>query len=364
MNNETREVSTFIRNTWYIAAHSAAVTQQPLARIFLGEAIVLFRTGDGGVVALEDCCAHRLLPLSKGKVVEDAIVCGYHGATYDASGSCIRIPGHGAIPSAARVRSYPVVDRYGCVWIWMGDPEQANEDSIPSMFQVVDDPEYQATDGETLSLGAHYHLLTDNLMDASHAEFVHPTTVGSGGLQVTRGEQQGESENSFEVDVGEHEIAFKIRLRNGAAGRCFHNGLAIKLGVESYDEPLDWHLNVLWTPPAYFMFHHITMAAGTSSDDGVAAATLTGLTPESSTSTHYFWKIVQQRRYGEKLAEFWQNTIIQSHSEDVEVLELQQQKIGNRELHDCNIVSFQGDQLGLQLRKIVERLARQEREQR
>ena len=72
---------------------------------------------------------------------------------------------------------------------------------------------------------------------------------------------------------------------------------------------------------------------------------------------------MQQCRYGKKLSEFWCNTINESHSEDVEVLELQQQKIGNRELHDYHIVSFQGDQLGLQLRKIVQRIARQEHEQ-
>ncbi len=350
----------FIRNTWYIAAHSASVTQQPLARRILGEAIVLFRTAAGNAVALDDCCPHRLLPLSRGVVDAEAIVCGYHGSAYNASGACIRVPGQEVIPSTARVKSYPVADRYGVVWIWMGDPASADEDSIPQMFQILDDPEYQFTDGEILAFKAHYQLLTDNLMDASHAEFVHPTTLGSGGLQVTRREAQTQSEDSFEFDVGADEIGYKIRLHSTASGRCFHKGMAIKLGVESYDELLDWRMDVLWKPPAYFRFHPIIMPVGAAPEDGVAYMTLTGLTPESDTSTHYFWKVVQQRRFGEQLCEYWHNTMFEAHSEDIEVLELQQAKIGNRELHDCNITSFQGDQLGLQLRKIVQQIVQRE----
>ena len=242
----------------------------------------------------------------------------------------------------------------------MGDATLCDESLIPAMFHVVADPDYQVTDGEFVSFGAHYHLLTDNLMDASHAEFVHPATLGTGGLQVTRGEQSAAGEDSFDVDVGDNEITYKIRLVHTAVGRCFHKGLALKLGVDNYDNPVDWHMDVLWKPPAFFQFHPITMPAGGKPEDGVAYMSLTGLTPESTTSMHYFWKIVQHRSYGDALSEYWHATMFKAHSEDVEILEIQQRMLGDRDLHECKVATFHGDQLGLQLRKIVHRIAEQE----
>src|SRR5437762_9919963 len=69
----------FLRNYWYVAAWNDEVSREPLARTVLGEDIVLFRKRDGTVVALENRCAHRRLPLSVGRIVDDSIECGYHG---------------------------------------------------------------------------------------------------------------------------------------------------------------------------------------------------------------------------------------------------------------------------------------------
>ena len=80
----------------------------------LDQPVVLFRKEDGRIAALQDRCAHRAAPLSSGVVLGDEIQCGYHGFRYDSSGRCTWIPGQDFVPTKARVRAYPVVER----WRW------------------------------------------------------------------------------------------------------------------------------------------------------------------------------------------------------------------------------------------------------
>src|ERR1043166_5259199 len=102
----------FLRNNWYVAAFSHEVTNEPLGRTLLNDAVVMFRGMNGKVAALEDCCAHRLMPLSKGGVVNDTLVCCYHGLAYDGSGACVHVPRQATPPAGLCVRSYPAVERY------------------------------------------------------------------------------------------------------------------------------------------------------------------------------------------------------------------------------------------------------------
>ena len=111
----------FIRNAWYVGAWGTEVGRQTLMRrTLLNEPVVFFRKEDGTPVALEDKCAHRHAPLSEGRLQGDAIECPYHGLQYDETGACVRIPGQSTIPPGCAVRSYPVVQRWGWVWIWPG----------------------------------------------------------------------------------------------------------------------------------------------------------------------------------------------------------------------------------------------------
>ena len=87
-------------------------------------------------VALEDTCPHRFYPLSKGQLIGDAVECGYHGLQFDCSGRCQLVPGQDKIPDSAKVRSFPVVQRWGWIWIWMGDPALADEGLIIDIPQL------------------------------------------------------------------------------------------------------------------------------------------------------------------------------------------------------------------------------------
>jgi phenylpropionate dioxygenase-like ring-hydroxylating dioxygenase large terminal subunit len=166
----------FLRDHWYVAAWSDEVGRDPIARTLLGEDIVLFRKLDGSVVALEDRCAHRRLPLSAGRVIGDTLQCGYHGLVYDERGHCISIPGQDARPGCG-VRHYPVVERDQFVSVWMGDAERADPSHAIS-FPKLSDPGWGVTKVR-LTLRGNYLLVVDNLLDLSHVAYVHNTTIGN-----------------------------------------------------------------------------------------------------------------------------------------------------------------------------------------
>jgi vanillate O-demethylase monooxygenase subunit len=165
----------FIRNLWYVAAWSHELTHAPIGRVLLGEPVVLYRRGDGSPVALEDRCPHRHAPLSLGKVEGDALRCGYHGLRFNAGGECTEMPAR-ATPPRLAVRTYPVVERWSWLWVWMGDVALAEPARIPAAFGL-DDPRWSMR-ADVMDYEANWELLNDNLCDLSHLDFSHATTLG------------------------------------------------------------------------------------------------------------------------------------------------------------------------------------------
>ena len=150
---------------------------------------MFYRTAAGRPVALADACWHRLAPLSMGKLRgDDEIMCGYHGICYDADGRATFMPAQDTINPSATVHSYPVVERHRYVWVWPGDPALADPDLVPDMHWN-DDPDW-AGDGKTIHVNCSYQLIVDNLMDLTHEQFVHGSSIGHDSL----------SESDFEVD--------------------------------------------------------------------------------------------------------------------------------------------------------------------
>ena len=175
----------YLRNTWYVAGWSKDFGRGLKAETLLDDNIVIYRTEAGDPVALEDACPHRKLPLSKGNLRGDAVECGYHGLTFDCSGACVAAPTQpDLVPKRAFVRSCPVVDRYRLLWIWMGDPEKADPDTI-FPIENFDNPEWGYTDGGVLEIGCNYLWIVDNLLDPSHVAWVHVTSFAGGGTDET-----------------------------------------------------------------------------------------------------------------------------------------------------------------------------------
>ncbi|WP_417208399.1 Rieske 2Fe-2S domain-containing protein [Antarctobacter sp.] len=169
----------FVRNAWYVVAWSTEVDDQLRRYTLLNEHVVMFRKSDGSIAALEDRCPHRQLPLSMGKRIGDTVQCGYHGLTFDGTtGMCTRVPGQTNLPKSAYVESFPIEERHGIVWIWMGDPDKADRSKIFDLPQF-DAPGWKVHHGDALHLKANYLNVAENLVDPAHISFVHPTTLGS-----------------------------------------------------------------------------------------------------------------------------------------------------------------------------------------
>lgn len=168
----------FVRNCWYVAAWDHELADQPIPRVIIGEPLVLYRDAEGAPIALQDRCCHRLTPLSKGRIEDGCnLRCMYHGFKFNRAGTCIEIPGEERIPARARVRAFPVVERHSWLWVWMGDPAQADPDLIPGAVGLTE-PKWTLRSSQ-MDYEAHYELINDNLTDFSHLSYVHANSFGA-----------------------------------------------------------------------------------------------------------------------------------------------------------------------------------------
>lgn len=162
-------------NLWYVAEWSDLVKDEPVRVKMLGQQLVLFRDDQGAVHCLSDTCLHRGGSLSHGRVIDGNVACPYHGWQYNGTGECVFIPSEGpdcAIPDKARVDSYPVEERYGMVWVFMGDlPEEERYDIPP--FPEYDDPNWKMVRSDWV-WQADAGRVAENGIDIAHASFVHP----------------------------------------------------------------------------------------------------------------------------------------------------------------------------------------------
>lgn len=172
---------TYASNVWYAALWAADLVDGNLeSRTICEQPVVLFRGPDGRPVALEDRCAHRFVPLSMGQLCDGAasLECPYHGLRFGTDGACVLNPhGSGRIPPTLAVRSYTVVERHTMLWIWMGsdDPDVSR---IPDFSFLDAGSPGVHSERESLEIAADYQLVTDNLLDLSHASFLHRGVLG------------------------------------------------------------------------------------------------------------------------------------------------------------------------------------------
>ena len=273
----------YLRNAWYVAAWSDEVAETPVARTLLGDAVVLFRTADGHIAALADSCPHRRLPLSMGCVTGAGLRCGYHGMLFDAGGRCVEIPGQQVIPPAAQVRAYPVHERWGLVWIWMGDAARADPAAIIDVPHF-DEGGWAVNRGPAMDVACHYQWMTDNLLDPSHVSFVHASSLGSAdtiGIPV-------------ETEVGEDRVIVRRWIRDHTlapffAKRVQFTGTADRL--QHYEVRM----------PAQAVIRDIVAPAGSGAPEGhlhpqvFLIDSYNFVTPVDADNCRYYW--FQVRNY-------------------------------------------------------------------
>jgi vanillate O-demethylase monooxygenase subunit len=339
----------FPLNAWYVACTPGEIDEKPLGRTICGERIVFYRGAEGRPAALEDWCPHRGAPLSLGRVIEGKLVCGYHGLEMGCDGKTIAMPGQ-RVRGFAPIRSFPVLERHGFVWVWPGEAALANEAALPAM-PWANDPEW-AYGGGMYHIAADYRLMIDNLMDLTHETYVHATSIGQPEIDETpcRTSVEGDS-------------AITSRFMNGIHAPPFWR-MAMRAHALPDDQLVDRWQICRFHPPSHVLIEVGVALAGhggveAPKDKKVSSIVVDFITPETPTSMWYFWGMARNFRADDRaLTAQIRDGQGKIFAEDLEMLERQQANL--TQWPERKLLSLNIDAGGVQARKIIERIVASE----
>lgn len=164
-------------NFWHPTVRSEDLTDTPQKVKILGQHFVLFRDSKGDAHCLSNVCTHRGGSLAGGKMRGDCVECPYHGWQFNGDGECVKIPSigkDGKIPPRTKIDSYPVQEKYGIVFAFLGDLPEAER---PDIYEIEEFGKegWRCNDIVTLDVNYNYERSIENGLDPAHNEFVHPT---------------------------------------------------------------------------------------------------------------------------------------------------------------------------------------------
>ncbi|WP_322094134.1 aromatic ring-hydroxylating dioxygenase subunit alpha [Paraburkholderia bannensis] len=333
-----------VRNCWYVAATSNEVSRDIISRRLLGVDVALYRTLAGDVCAVRNRCPHRSFPLARGKLVGDILMCGYHGMQFDPSGRCVNMPAMPIVPTNANVRSFPIVERAPLVWIWMGNPDLADEALVPDT-SWLSDAQWKSV-GDTFHMKSDYVSMHENLLDQTHFPFLHPGAIGTPEYARSR----------LKVRVERNAVVIDRELRNSPPPGVY----GVPTGLTG--KPVDRFSDARFVSPAL----HTAYARIVDNHDPSGAArtyrfNITHIfTPETNGSIHYWWFNSRNFNLDDADAGTWlYDASAKAYQEDVDALEWILEAV----THDTEPqfdLNFAPDKPGLLMRQILYRLAARE----
>ena len=336
--------TSFVRNQWYVAAYGHEIGRTLFARKILDEPIVFYRAESGEVVALADRCVHRRYPLSESRLDGDRVVCGYHGFTYDRSGTCVSVPGQKRIPRTARVASYPVVEQDSFVWVWIGDGEPAGQ---PPRAPWLADPGYTTVCGME-PLAARYELLVDNLLDLSHETYLHGGYIGT--------PEVAETPITTEVDEDRGVIYVSRHMADAACPPFYAKSTGIEGRITRWQD-IEYH------PPCLYLLHSRVAPVGVLPNEdgtdphGFHVEVVYAITPETEHSTHDFWAVARDFALDDQeVSDFVAQSNRAVVMQDVTALNILEQVIES-EQDGYQELSINIDTGGLAARRMLQRMA-------
>jgi len=334
-----------VRNTWYVAGLGSEISRNIISRRFLDVDVALYRTLAGEPVAVRNRCPHRSFPLAMGSLEGDTLVCGYHGMQFDPAGRCVHMPSMPIAPANANVRTFPVVERVPLVWIWMGNPDKADESLIPDTHWLSDTAVWKSVGG-SLPMQADYVSMHENLLDQTHFPFLHPGTVGT--PEYARSKLNARREGNS--------VMITRTLKNSAPPGIY----GIPAGI--MHKKVDRHSDSAFVSPAlHRAFARIEDPVPDVGKPDVWRFTITHLiTPQSNGRIHYWW--FNSRDFALDDAEvdrFLFEASTQAYTEDVVALEAILQVVQNDAQPQIDL-NFGPDKPGLMMRAILHEMAAME----
>lgn len=325
----------------------------PIGRTIIEKPVVVFRTGDGELVALGGACPHRFAPLAQGKVCDNTIVCPYHGLVFDTSGQCIRNPhgpgGEGPIPPNAKVPKYAAMEKFGAIWVWLGVPEQADYSSL-NFFDWKSSPDYGGFTGY-LKVKANYQLVIDNLLDLTHGPYLHPNTLA--------GDQLGAKN-----DVIVPEIEFRTDPDHTIhSNYLFRSIPPAPLIVPIWgDRPSDLYSEMRWRPASILELDIIATPVGSDKAQGFHQPSYHFISPINELETHYFYASGRNMMIDdEEIQEHMHKTARTAFAEEDEpMIRSCQEMMGTPNLMSLNPAILTSDVSAVQARRLLSKLIKQE----
>src|SRR5580658_4835333 len=334
----------FIRNQWYVAAWDHDIDRAPFARTICGEPVMLYRRFDRSVVAMQDACPHRLVPLSIGIKEGDNIRCRYHGLLLNSEGQALEMPvkterTHKSICA----KTYPVVERHRFVWVWIGEAEKADPALVPDFWPCSHRD--WTFDGGYYHIKCDYRLVIDNLMDLTHETYTHQDSIGQAEIL----------ESPIQTTSSETHVAVTRWMADIDAPPLWRNAL-------KKDGPVDrWQICHFILPSSVIIDVGVALvesgATVENHDQGVRGFVIDALTPESDTTSHYFWGMarnfdIHDTGFTERFKKQQGGVFL----EDVAVLEAQQRSIAANP--GLKLKAFSIDNGGVRCRQLIERMAK------
>ncbi len=337
----------FPKNCWYVVANIEDVkTTEPLAVKVAGKSFVLYRNTELKIVAMDDKCAHRLAPLSLGRIEGDDIRCMYHGIKFGADGKCNEVPGQAMVPKSFCIKTHRVIERHEWVWLWLGDANSADENLLPDASPQNSDV-YQIRKG-CIQYAANYQLLNDNLCDFSHVAYVHEKTLGAIGST----DEDNYANSPPSLDFMERGVCITRWLQNVPS----HDNAS-----ESYDSWMSYQYLLPGILVMDSQFHPTGSAQkfGMGEPDRANAISqvrsMQGVTPIDDTHLSYFYSLSIPKEEPEATLDLTFGVTAAAFLEDKVMLEAQQKIIlANPE---DRLMATIHDKAGAHFRKLVKKSA-------
>ncbi|MDB5964233.1 MAG: aromatic ring-hydroxylating dioxygenase subunit alpha [Polaromonas sp.] len=327
----------WLKNAWYVAAFSDELGESLLPRTLLGQKVVMFRGPDGRPVALADKCPHRGVPLSRGTLIGDTIRCSYHGLRIGSDGICKHIPCQDLIPAQARVATYPLHERHDIAWVWMGEADRADPALIPDVYWL-EHPDWTACHGYH-RVEANYQLFNDNLLDLSHESYLHDKTIGN----------EAVAEAPVSTSQGDNEIRVHREISNCEPPPFYVTATGFTTRINR------WHTTI-FRPPSFNLIENGSYPVDRSREEALERRVIHLVTPETGTSSHYFWGIARAyKRDDAALTAFIREQSSRTFDEDKDMLEAQQQSLGAQD-GAAFPMALKTDAGPIQARRLLKRL--------
>jgi vanillate O-demethylase monooxygenase subunit len=345
--------SPFVLNAWYAIGWETDIGRSLRPYTVCDLPLIAYRRFDRTVMVIADACWHRGLPLSLGKLVGDEVECAYHGLRFGPEGRCAFVPGQDVVPTSARVRAFPVVERHRLVWVWPGAAGLADPALVPDLHWA-DDAAWSC-EGNSIEIACDYRLLLDNLMDLTHETYVHGSSIGHSAIP----------DAPFDLAHDDAGVTLTRWMSGVTAPPFLEMQLRLAHGVPAGIAVDRWQI-IRFAAPATVEIDVGVAPAGTGAPQGdrsrgISGRVLNAVTPKTETSCYYHFGFA--RNYlldSRELDEEIKAGVTRIFGEDKVILEAQQQSLARDP--DVRLRDLKIDGGSVRARRLIEQKLTMERE--